>query len=55
MRVAAGNQYYELGIAATLAIGGTAGVGVGVGVHLVNLNTDAYIDDAAHVNAAKDV
>src|SRR6185503_8605808 len=29
VRVAAGNQYYELGIAATLAIGGTAGVGVG--------------------------
>ncbi len=55
VRVAAGNQYYELGIAATLAIGGTAGVGVGVGVHLLTINTDAYIDDAAHVNAAKDV
>ena len=55
VRVVAGNQYYELGIAATLAIGGSVGVGVGVGVHLVNLNTDAYIDDAAHVNAAKDV
>src|SRR5262249_34923584 len=36
----------------TLAIAGTAGVGVGVGVHLVNLSTDAYIDDSAHVNAA---
>jgi hypothetical protein len=55
VRVAAGNQYYELGIAATLAIGGTAGVGVGVGVHLANIKTDAYIDDGAQVNAAKDV
>src|SRR5262249_11828006 len=55
VRVAAGNQFHELGIAATLAIAGTAGVGVGVGVHLVTLNTDAYIDDTASVNAAKDI
>jgi hypothetical protein len=53
VRVAAGNNYYALGIAATLAIGGTAGVGVGVGVHIVSLNTDAYIDDGAYVNAAR--
>jgi len=55
VRVAAGNQYHELSIAATIAVAGTAGVGVGVGVHVVTLNTDAYIDDGAWVNAAKDV
>ena len=52
VRVAAGNQYHELSVAATLAIGGDAGVGVGVGIHLVTLNTDAYIDNSATVNAA---
>src|SRR5262249_38577434 len=51
VRVAAGNSFHEIGVAATLAIAGTAGVGVGVGVHLLTLNTDAYIDDSAQVNA----
>src|SRR4029077_1915820 len=55
VRVAAANQFHELGVAASLAIGGTVGVGVGIGVHLVTLNTDAYIDDAAQVNARNDI
>src|SRR4029077_11884512 len=55
VRVAAGNQYHELSIAATIAVAGTVGVGVGVGVHIVTLNTDAYINDRAWGNAAKDV
>src|SRR5437773_6340295 len=55
VRVAAGNQYHELSIAATIAVAGTVGVGVGVGVHLVTLKTDAYVDDGAWINAAKDV
>ena len=55
VRVAAANQFHEIDVAATLAIGGTVGVGVGVGVDLVTLNTDAYIDDGAQVNAADDI
>jgi hypothetical protein len=47
VRVAAGNQYHQLSIAATIAVAGTVGVGVGVGVHLVTLKTDAYVDDGA--------
>ncbi|MFL5756907.1 MAG: hypothetical protein ACJ77N_11475, partial [Chloroflexota bacterium] len=55
VRVVAGNQFHELAVAATLAIAGTVGVGVGIGVHLVTLNTDAYIDDSARVNAMNDI
>ena len=36
VRVAAANQYHELGIAASLAIGGSAGVAVPVGVRVAN-------------------
>ena len=52
VRVAAGNQFHEIGVAASLAIAGTVGVGVGVGVHLVTLNTDATSTTSAKVNAA---
>ena len=55
VKVAAGNQYHELGIAASIAIAGGAGVGVGVGVRLLNLNTDAFIDNSAVVNAGGNV
>ena len=51
MRVAAANQFYHLGIAGALSIGGTAGVAVPVGVRVVNLDTYAYIGTGAVVNA----
>src|SRR5439155_23972020 len=53
VRVSAGNQFHELGIAASLAIGGSAGVGVGAAVRFVNLNTDAYMKPSAKVNAGE--
>ena len=55
VRVAAANQFYQLGIAATLAIAGSAGVAVPVGVRIVNLDTAAYIAANTSVNAARDV
>ncbi len=55
VRVAAANQYYELGLAATLAIAGTAGVAVPVGVRVVDLTTNAYIGTGTSVNAARDI
>ena len=53
--VAAGNQYHELSIAASIAVSGGAGVGVGVGIRLLTLNTDAFIDNSAVVNAGGNV
>src|SRR5439155_14211294 len=55
VRVAAANQFYELGIAGSLAIGGTAGVAVPVGVRIVHINTDAFIDNSTKVNARGDI
>ena len=55
VRVAAANQFYQLGITASLAIGGDAGVAVPVSVRLVKLNSDAYVGDHTTINAAKDV
>ena len=55
VRVAAGNQYYELEIAASLAIGGEAGVAVPITVRVVNIDTYAYVGDGARVRAANDV
>ncbi len=55
VRVAAGNNYFELGVVASLAIAGGAGVGVGAGVRILDLNADAYVDDSARVKAARDV
>src|SRR5260370_26116336 len=55
VRVSAGHQCHEVGSAATLAIGGSVGAGVGVGVHLITLNTDAFIDNSAQVNARGDI
>ena len=39
VRVAAANQYYELEVAASLAIGGDAGVAVPITVRIVNIDT----------------
>src|SRR5215203_4846896 len=55
VRVAAANQYYELGIAASLAIAGSAGIAVPVGVHILDVTTDAFIGSGAQINAANDV
>ena len=55
VQVAAANQFYELGIAASLAIGGTVGVAVPVGVRVVNLTTEARIDGNAQVNARNNI
>ena len=55
VRVAAANQFYELGIAGSLAIGGTAGVAVPVGVRVVHINADAFIDNNTKVNARNDI
>ncbi|MFN2609691.1 MAG: hypothetical protein ABR507_02275, partial [Actinomycetota bacterium] len=52
--VAAANQFYGLEVAASAA-GGVAGIGPGVSVGIITLNTDAFIDDSAKVKAAKDV
>ncbi len=52
--VAAANQYYGIVVAASVA-GGTVGVGPGVSVGVIELNTDAYVDDSAIVNAANDI
>ncbi|HEX4526566.1 MAG TPA: hypothetical protein VH108_07475, partial [Gaiellaceae bacterium] len=55
VRVAAANQYYELEVAASLAIGGDAGVAVPITVRIVNIDTYAYIGDGAQVNAKADI
>src|SRR5262249_5006059 len=55
VRVAAGNQFHELAIAASLAISGTAGVGVAVGVGVIKLSTDAYLAQGADVESGGDV
>ncbi len=55
VRVAAGNQYYELEIAASLAIGGEAGVAVPITVRVVNIDTYAYVGNGAQVRAANDI
>ncbi len=55
VRVAAANQYYELEVAASLAIGGDAGVAVPITVRIVNIDTWAYIGNGTSVNARNDV
>ncbi len=55
VRVAAASQYYELEIAASLAIGGTVGVAVPVTVRIVNIDTYAYIGSGAKVRAKNDI
>ncbi len=55
VEVAATNVFHEIGVAATIAIGGDAGVGVGIGVHLVTLTTDAYINSGATVRANNNI
>src|SRR5207248_10184649 len=55
VRVAAGNQYYELEVAASLAIGGEVGVAVPITVRVLNLDTYAYVGNGAQVRAANDI
>ena len=55
VRVAAANQYYSLGIAAALAIGGTAGVAVPVAVRVANIDTYAYIGTGTTVRALNNI
>ncbi|HEY3921306.1 MAG TPA: carbohydrate-binding protein, partial [Gaiellaceae bacterium] len=55
VEVAATNVFHEIGVAATIAIGGDAGVGVGIGVHLVTLTTDAYVNSGATVRANNNI
>ncbi|HET7128249.1 MAG TPA: hypothetical protein VFJ93_04150, partial [Gaiellaceae bacterium] len=55
VRVAAGSQYYELEIAASLAIGGEAGVAVPITVRVLNLDTYGYVGNGAKVRAAGDI
>ena len=52
--VAAGDAFHLVLVAAAI-VAGTVGVGVGVTVGLIDLTTDAIIDDSATVRAAKDV
>ncbi|WP_312523058.1 hypothetical protein [Anaerospora sp.] len=53
--VAAGTDYYHLGIAGSVAAGGTVGVGPGAQVAVTTLHTDAHIGKSTEVKAAEDV
>jgi hypothetical protein len=53
--VAAGNDFYRLGVAGALSASGSVGVGVGADVAVMNLTTKAGIGAGAVVNAARDV
>ena len=55
VRVAAQNQFYQLGIALTLAIGGTAGVSIPVAVRVANIDTHAYVGSGTAINAMSDI
>lgn len=53
--VAAGNDFFRLGIAGALAASGTAGVGVGADVAVMSHQTKAGIGNGALINARRDV
>ncbi|MGH2998311.1 MAG: beta strand repeat-containing protein, partial [Gaiellaceae bacterium] len=53
--VASGNQFHLLLVAASLAIGGGAGVGASVDVGVLSIDATSLVDDYAQVQAAKDV
>ena len=55
VQVSAANQYYELGIAASLAIGGTAGIAVPIAVRVVGIDTYSYIGTGSTVNARNNI
>ncbi|KAG1649186.1 hypothetical protein GQR58_029240 [Nymphon striatum] len=55
VHVAAANQLYHLGIAGSLAIGGSAGVAIPVGVRVIDIDVDAYIGDNSTVFAQNNV
>ena len=53
--VAAGTDFYHLGIAGALAGGIQAGIGPGADITIVENTTEAYVDDSSRVNAGGDV
>ncbi|MFN5854601.1 MAG: hypothetical protein ACK456_01665, partial [Pseudanabaenaceae cyanobacterium] len=53
--IGASDRTKILGLAGSVAVGGTAGVGLGVDVGVITKNTSAYIGSGAVVNSAKDV
>ncbi|UTG93830.1 leukotoxin LktA family filamentous adhesin [Geobacter sulfurreducens] len=53
--VAAGNDYYHMGVAGSGSGAGAVGIGVGADVTVANLTTTADIGEGALVSAAKDV
>ena len=53
--VAAGNEYHQILAAASVAIGGGAGVGASVDVALLHLNANALIDNSAVVRATNTI
>jgi len=55
VHVAAANQLYHLGIAGSLAIGGSAGIAVPVAVRVINTDATAFIGDNTAVNARDNV
>ena len=55
VRVAAGNDYSQLGVAGAIAISAGVSVAPGADIRVVTINTDAYIADGAAVTAKKDV
>ena len=53
--VAAGNDYYHMGVAGSGSGAGAVGIGVGADVTVANLTTGASVGTGALVNARKDV
>ncbi|RRS02329.1 LEPR-XLL domain-containing protein, partial [Aquabacterium soli] len=53
--VGAGNDFYHLEVAGSVAVAASAGIAPAVGVSVIDLRTNAYIADAAKVNARNDI
>jgi hypothetical protein len=55
VQVAAGSDYYHLGVAGAAGVAGVTAVGAGVDVAVVTLNTLAYVNGGATVDAKDNV
>ena len=55
VRVAAGNDHYQMGIAGSASGAGTVGIGAGADVLVAKHTTSARVGDSADVRARKDV
>jgi hypothetical protein len=55
VHVAAGSDYYHIGVGGAAGVGGTAGVGVGLQIAIVKHDTKAEIGASAAVKAKADV